>query len=192
MIRSGRAQSGILVLPVLATMTVLPLARLSSQTVDVPHDYAIVAEATVARAKQELIRLRDRIILSVAQAGLTAEGYPRPCHIESHPDPERPGAFRLDCVVRPAIATEPTGILFDADGHFMQLSVVAELQSRLYLAEVYLVPSLPYEDLATYRLRGPPRVVLHPPIIADSWHPAFWMALQRGIEAAGARVIDAR
>jgi hypothetical protein len=83
-----------------------------------------------------------------------------------------------------------TGILFDAEGRFMQLSVLAELRASLFLAEVFLVPRYPYEEFASLKQRGSPRVALHTAMIAESWHPAFWTALQRGIEAAGAHVME--
>ena len=187
MIRDGRAA---LLLRVTVLTVALPVGTLSAQAVYVPHDYAIVGEATVGRAGQELIRLRDHIIRAVADAGLTKEGYPKPCQIETRPDPERPGAFTVDCIANPAASSDATGILFDADGHFMQLSVLAELRASLFLAEVFLVPRYPYEELERLKQQGPPRVALHTPMIAESWHPAFWAALQEGLEAAGAHVME--
>ena len=190
MIRDGRAARGTFAVHMIVIMVALPLGTLSSQAVYVPHDYAIVGEATVERAERELVRLRDHIIRAVAKAGLTDEGFPKPCHIETHPDPERPGAFTVDCVVTQDSSAALTGILFDAEGRFMQLSVLAELRASLFLAEVFLVPRYPYEEFASLKQRGSPRVALHTPMIAESWHPAFWTALQRGIEAAGAHVME--
>ncbi len=190
MSRNGRAARCASLVPVTAVLAALPVGALSAQAVYVPHDYAIVGEATVERAERELIRLRDHIIRAVADAGLTDEGFPKPCQIERHPDPERQGAFTVECVVPRDSSAPLTGILFDADGHFMQLSVLAELRASLFLAEVLLVPQFPYEELESLKQLGSPRVALHTPMIAESWHPAFWTALQRGIEAAGAHVMD--
>ncbi len=175
---------------VTAVLAALPLGARSPQAVYMPHDYVIVGDATVERAERELLHARDHIIRAVADAGLTDEGFPKPCQIVTRPDPDRPGASSVDCVLRQDSAAALTGILFDADGHFMQLSVLAELRTNLYLTEVFLVPRVPYEELESLKQRGPPRVALHTPMIAESWHPAFWAALQRGLDAAGAHVVE--
>lgn len=190
MSRDGRAARRALLVLVTGIAPAVLVRTLSSQAVYVPHDYAIVGEATVERAEREVIRLRDHVIRAVADAGLTEEGYPKPCQIETRPDPERPDAFTVDCIANPAASFDATGILFDADGHFMQLSVLAELRASLFLAEVFLVPRYPYEELERLKQQGSPRVALHTPMIAESWHPAFWTALRRGLEAAGAHVME--
>jgi len=169
----------------------LVVASLAAQTVAAPpHDYAFVATAAVSEPPALLDKLREHLIASIDGSGLAPAGYPRPCHVTSEPDPDHAGGSRLFCVEVSRGATPPDGILFDGDGHFLQLSIVTFPDTRVYLAEVFLVPRLPYPPLETHARFDIPRVVLHFPSIATSWHPAIWTAIRRGVEASGAHAVQ--
>jgi hypothetical protein len=175
-----------------AFASLLLATPLAAQTVErQPHDYAVVATADVAEPLDLLDTLRDHLIAAIDASGLAPTGYPGPCHVVAEPDPDHAGGSLLSCVESARGGTHPDGIELDADGHFLQLSVVTFADSRAYLAEVYLVPRLPYPPLGTDARLGVPRVVLHFPSIPTSWHPAIWTAIRRGLEAAGARAVRA-
>ena len=171
----------------------LVVVSLAAQPAAVPpHDHAFVATADVSEPLELLDTLRDHLIAAIDASGLAPIGYPGPCHLVTEPDPDHAGGSLLSCVESARGGTHPDGIGLDADGHFLQLSIVTFPDSRAYLAEVYLVPRLPYPPLGTDARLGVPRVALHFPSVPASWHPAIWTAIRRGLEAAGARAVETR
>lgn len=181
--RSGRA---------IATLaaSVLLVHPASAQAAELPpHDYAFVATEAISEPLALLQALRQHLIEAVADSGLAPSGYPRPCHVSSAPDPDHKGGSLLSCSDTAATGGEADGILLDPDGHFMQLSVVNFPDSRVYLAEVFLVPRFPYPPIGTDERLTIPRVVLRFPSVPTSWHPKIWSVVQVGIEASGARVV---
>jgi hypothetical protein len=151
-----------------------------------PPAYVFVGDDEVREPAHLLERIRESLIRAVSEAGLTSAGYPRPCHIEREPHPSRPNAYSVSCVERDGEPTQPDGILFGPEGHYLQLSIVDFADSRAYLTKVYLVPALSHPPLGSEAGMTIPRVVLHHPHIPDSWHPAVWQVLEGGIEATGA------
>jgi hypothetical protein len=154
-----------------------------------PHDYAFVASEAINEPSALLQSLRHHLIEAVADSGLAPAGYPRPCHVSSVPDPDHKGGSLLSCLEGPATEQGGDGILLDPDGHFMQLSVVTFPDSRVYLAEVFLVPRFPDPAIGTDERLTIPRVVLRFPSVPISWHPKIWSVIQAGLEASGARVV---
>ena len=153
-----------------------------------PHDWIAPGDPTIANANRLLVDLRDHIIRAVANARFTRPGYPRPCSIEARPDPERPGGSTLHCIDHPGAADTATGILFDSDGHFMQLAVLSFLDSRMHMAEIFPV-NVPSPSKSWREERyAVPRVALDYPFLDPTWYPTFMTALRRGIESAGARL----
>jgi len=155
-----------------------------------PHDYAFVATEAISEPSALLEALRQDLVEAVAESGLAPVGYPRPCDVSSAPDPDHKGGFLLSCSDTAVTDGEADGILLDPDGHFLQFSVVTFADSRVYLAEVFLVPRLPYPPLGTDERLTIPRVVLRFPSVPTSWHPRIWSVIQAGIEASGARVVN--
>ena len=151
-----------------------------------PPAYVFVVDEEVREPANLLERIRESLIRAVSEAGLTSAGYPRPCHITREPQPSRPNAYSVSCVEREGELTQPDGILFDPEGHYLQLSIVDFADSRAYLTKVYLLPGLSHPPLGSEAGMTIPRVAIHNPHIPDSWHPAIWKVLERGIEATGA------
>jgi len=151
-----------------------------------PPAYVFVVDEEVREPAHLLERIRESLIRAVSEAGLTSAGYPRPCHITREPHPSRPGGHLVFCVEQDAGPGQPDGILFDPEGHHLQLSIVDFADSRAYLTKVYLVAGPSHPPLGSEDGMTIPRVVLHHPHIPDSWHPAIWKVLERGIEATGA------
>lgn len=156
-----------------------------------PHDYVFVATSAIAEPSVLLAHIRDHLILAIARSGLASSGYPRPCHVSSRRDPDHEGGSLLSCSDTAGTRKPATGILLDAEGHFIQLSVIAFSDTRVYLAEIYLVPRFPYPSIGTDERFTIPRVVVHVPIISTKWHPKIWWTIQKGIEEAGARAVEA-
>jgi hypothetical protein len=153
-----------------------------------PHDWIAPGDTTIAGANRLLLDLRDHIIRAVADAKFTRPGFPKPCSVEARPDPERPGGATLHCVHQAGTVDTASGILFDADGHFMQLAVLSFPDSRLYLAEIFLVQGrLPPRGWRDERYAAP-RVALHEPFLDPTWYPTIWSALRTGIEGTGAQL----
>jgi hypothetical protein len=159
----------------------------SGQSVEGPPPaYVFVVDEEIREPAQLLKRIRESLIRAVSEAGLTSAGYPRPCHIKREPHPSRPNAYSVSCVERDGELTQPDGILFGPEGHYLQLSIVDFADSRAYLTRVLLVSGLSHPPLGSETGMTIPRVVLHLPHIPDSWHPAVWQVLEGGIEATGA------
>lgn len=179
-----------LVVVLLAVVTSVPCVGSAQHEKTPPHDYAYVATEETSDPAALLRALREHLIAAVADSGLAPAGYPRPCRVASAPDPDHEGGSLLSCSDTAATEKERDGILLDSDGHFLQMSVVAFPDSRVYLAEVFLVPRFPFPPLGTDERLTIPRVVLRFPSIPKSWHPQIWSVIQAGIEATGARVVD--
>jgi hypothetical protein len=145
-----------------------------------------VADEEVREPADLLVRIRESLIRAVSEAGLASAGYPKPCHITREPHPSRAGGHLVFCLERDGESGQPDGILFDPEGHYLQLSIVDFADSRAYLTKVYLVPGLSHPPLGSEAGMTIPRVVLHLPHIPYSWHPAVWKVLEGGIEATGA------
>jgi hypothetical protein len=199
---------------VMLVMVALPIggvlvfdgAPLSGQAVEgPPPEHVFVAMDEVTEPSQLLARIRDSLIRAISEADLAPAGYPKPCQITREPDPDRPGGYLVFCIEQPPGLTEPAptepeltdvrpiepdGILFDSEGHHMQLSIVDFADSRVYLTRVYLVPRMPYPELESMARLETPRVVLHTPHIPDHWHPDIWGVIERGLEASGAKEVD--
>lgn len=155
-----------------------------------PRDYVLVDNAAAAKPARLLATVREALQKAVIEAGLAGPGYPRACHVARAPAPGRSGGYEVTCGTGGDDPAEADGILFDADGRFLQLSVVEFPDSRLYLMEVFVVPRLPYPKLQTEERWTIPRVVVHFPQIPTSWHPRIWRALERGIRSLGVTVLE--
>lgn len=167
----------------------------AAQSVPGPHpSWALVYADSGLQPLVARTLVRDSLVAALAATDIAPPGYPRPCTIVREPDPERPpGWFLVSCVASDsATGPEADGILLSPDNHYVPLEVVDYPSARAFLLEVYLVPRLPYDPLTTERRHELPRVVVFHPRISAEWHPAIWQAIERGIEATGARRLSLR
>jgi hypothetical protein len=155
-----------------------------------PHNYILAGRAGSQDTNKALARLRKGLISAFAKSGLVKEGYPKPCHIVTRPDSSKAGASHVSCEVLAGRTDEPDGILFTEEKHFMQLSIIDFPDSRVYLAEVFIVPSLPDPRISSLERYNVPRVALHFPFFPISWHPTIWRVIQEGVESSGAEVVQ--
>jgi hypothetical protein len=155
-----------------------------------PHNYILAGRAESQDTNKALARVRKCLISAFAKSGLVKEGYPKPCHIVTRPDSSKAGASHVSCEVLAGRTDEPDGILFTEEKHFMQLSIIDFPDSRVYLAEVFIVPSLPDPRISSLERYNVPRVALHFPLFPISWHPRIWWLIQEGIESSGAEVVE--
>lgn len=173
-----------------AAALLLVATGLPAQRVELPpHDWVVVAPGDDFGPQDLLAAVRDEMVEAVAASGLAAEGYPKPCLIERRPHPDREGAFLVSCVAATATVPPADGVLLDAAGHHIQLSIVDFPDSRAYLTQVFLVSELPPPDVHTEAGMTTPRVVVHHPYVDRGWHPGIWAAIERAIAGTGARPI---
>ena len=155
-----------------------------------PPNYILAGRAERRDTAKALARVRKYLISAFTKSGLAKAGYPKPCHIVMKPDSSKSGASRVSCEALTGRSDEPDGILFTAEKHFMQLSLIDFPDSRLYLAEVFIVPSVPDPRISSLERFYFPRVALHVPTFPPSWHPIIWRVIQEGVESSGAEVIE--
>ena len=155
-----------------------------------PHNYVLAGEAESRDTAKALARIREYLISAFRRSGLAMDGYPKPCHIVTKPDSSKCGVSRVSCEVLTGRSDEPDGILFTTENDFMQLSLIDFPDSRLYLAEVFIVPSVPDPRMSSVERYYVPRVALHLPFFPPSWHPIIWRVIQEGVESSGAEVLE--
>ena len=155
-----------------------------------PHDYVVVDPTAAAKPARLLAGVREALLRAITEADLAEPGYPRACHVIRTPDPRRPGWFDVACVADAGDPAQSDGILFDSSGRYLQLSVVDFPDSRPYLMEIFVVPRSSDPRLRTEERWSVPRVAVHFPQVARSWHPEIWSALDRGVRSLGATVLE--
>ncbi|MDX1431986.1 MAG: hypothetical protein R3286_06010 [Gammaproteobacteria bacterium] len=155
-----------------------------------PHDYVVVDRAAAVEPRRLLVRVREALRRAIAETDLPEPGYPAPCHVVATPVAGSPGRSDVTCLTDSPRGTGADGILLDEDGHFLQLSTIDFPDSRLYLMEIWIVPELPYPALGTDERWNIPRVAVHYPQIAATWHPGIWSALEKGVKSLDASVLE--